>query len=143
MNSATKTNTNGAETMKKQITWTTGNGKAATVTVELVTERYIGHDDYLGDLTKPCADIRVSANIDGMGTVGHNYRRIDNHPQGVAAMCGKLGIMECNSARIDAAIAECKATPEYRAQAERERLANAEEAEYQAGRNRIMQAMSR
>lgn len=127
--------------MKKIISWTTGAGKTATVTVELVTERRIGHDDHLGDIIKPCADINVTATVEGMGVVGYDYRRVDNHPQGVAATCGKLGILEANAARIDAAIAEFETTPEWQAQRSKEARAARDAAEYEAGRDKIERAM--
>jgi hypothetical protein len=125
----------------KTITWTMGNGKTATVDVTLVTERHLGtvHGQAV---TRPCCKIKVVATIDGMGEVGYSYRRVDNHPQGVAAMCGKLGIMEANAQRIDAAIGELKAIPEWISHERAEEQAERDEADYQASTARIAAAMA-
>lgn len=40
--------------MKKKIEWKTQDGRDVVVTIKLKTERVIGHDDWAGDITKPC-----------------------------------------------------------------------------------------
>ena len=123
------------------ITWTMGNGKTAAVTVELETEEY-SHRSNDQIVTKPCCNLRTVATIQGMGEVGMAYRRTENHPQGVAAMCGKLGIMEANAIRIDAAIAAIKDSPEWAAKIAKEAKSEAEAASYYAGRAKVDAAMN-
>lgn len=95
--------------MKKEITWITGTGKEAKVTVALKLEKEIWIDQ---PATVACCEMDITAEIDGMGIVGSGRPQKADHPVAVAKI-GKLGINADNLARINAAIAEVEATPEW------------------------------
>ncbi len=144
MDATTHTNRNEAAISKytNKIAWTTGSGKVATVTVELETETY-SHRGFDGAVvTKPCCNLLAVATVEGMGDVGGTYRRVSDHHQGVAAQCGKLGIMEINAVRIDAAIAAIESSPEWAAKLAKRAKADAAAAAYDAGRKIVDNAMT-
>lgn len=122
------------------ITWTLGNSKTATVTVDLVTERHVG-TVHGRPVSKPCCRIEITAAIEGMGEVGTDYQRVTAHHQGLAAKCGRLGIMENNAARIDAAIAAIEAGPEWTAEQDRIAQRRIELDKIDAANTRIDRAM--
>jgi len=96
--------------MKKEITWTTGTGKEAKVEIVLRLEKILDAD---GDkITVPCCEMDVIASIEGIGYVGSGRPRAANQ-QGCVARIDKLGINAENLARINIAIAEIEATPEW------------------------------
>lgn len=102
--------------MEKQITWTTGDGRTAEVTVSLITSKVLDAD---GDkITVPCCEMEIRATVNGE-MVGYGYPQTIKHPVAVA-MIGKLGINKANMTKVDAAIDEIKATPEWQAKVARE-----------------------
>ena len=124
--------------MKKEITWTTGTGKEAKVTVALRTERIIDAD---GDkVTVACCEMDITAEIDGMGHVGSGLPQKADHPIAVAKI-GKLGINADNLARINAAIAEIEATPEWIDKSKRAAQAEKEGQEYDKHRAMMRRVM--
>lgn len=124
--------------MKKEITWITGTGKEAKVTVALKTERIIDAD---GDkVTVACCEMDITAEIEGMGIVGSGRPQKADHPVAVAKI-GKLGINADNLARINAAIAEVEATPEWIAKVARIAQAEKEGREYDKHRAMMRRVM--
>lgn len=115
----------------KKIEWTTGDGRSAVVTVTLKTERLIGHDDFIGDIKKPCCEISVSATVDGkdMGGLG-NVTKI-NHPVAVAAV-GKLAMTQENADRVYSAISEFENSEYAQNWRKKEMIARAELKDYEA-----------
>ena len=114
----------------KKIEWTTGDGRSAVVTVTLKTERLIGHDDFIGDIKKPCCEISVSATVDGedMGGLG-NVTKI-NHSVAVAAV-GKLAMTQENADRVYAAISDLENSEYAQNWCKKELMARAELKEYE------------
>jgi hypothetical protein len=122
--------------MKKEITWTLSTGKEAKVTVELTTEETINADGH--KVTVPCCDMTIRAEIEGMGVVGWGHPQ---KAQTAVAKIGKLGIIKDNLDRINAAIAEIEATPEWQAKIERAEKAAKESAEYERHRAKMKRVM--
>ena len=124
--------------MKKEITWTAGNGKEAKVEISLILGKELDAD---GDkVTVACCEIEIIASVEGMGCIGTGRPQKANHPVAVAKI-GKLGINADNLSRINAAIAEIEATPEWIAKLARIAKAEKESAEYdkhQAMMRRVM-----
>jgi len=115
----------------RTIQWTLTTGKLATVTVEAQTRRVIGTDDWIGEISKPCAELTVTGHVEGMGILGYSldsYPR--NAPAGVVATIGCLGIKVEQYKQIKAAMAECEQDPEYQAYVAAERRAAKLDAEY-------------
>ena len=124
--------------MKKEITWTTGTGKTATVIVSLITSKTIDAD---GDkVTVACCEMEITADVDGIGYMGSGRPVKANHPVAVAKI-GNLGISAENLAKITAAIAEIEATPEWIAKVAG--IAKAEKGgkEYEAHRAKMRRVM--
>lgn len=124
----------------KTIEWKTGNGLDAKVTVALETERYVGRNDFVGEITKPCCTIKVSATINGQDAGGLGYvQKIDAAP--AVARIGKLGMTKTNADRVYAAIKEIENTEYVQAWREKERAAVELERKYEEDYARISQAL--
>jgi len=123
--------------MKKEITWITGTGKEAKVTVALKLEKEIWIDE---PSTVACCEMEITAEIDGMGIVGSGRPQQADHPVAVAKI-GKLGIGADNLARINGAIAEIEATPEWTAKVARIAQAEKEGREYDKHRAMMRRVM--
>jgi hypothetical protein len=123
--------------MKKEITWITGTGKEAKVTVALKLEKEIWIDQ---PATVACCEMDITAEIEGMGIVGSGRPQKADHPVAVAKI-GKLGINADNLARINAAIAEVEATPEWIAKVARITQAEKEGREYDKHRAMMRRVM--
>jgi hypothetical protein len=129
--------------MKKIIKWDAKNGKKIEVGIELILSEKIWADGDAVDVSK--VDIKVMAYADG-DVVGSG-RPIDPIPAakkaapGCAGMIGKLVIMPENMTKINAAIAEMEATPEW--VAKQNRIAEAEkiDIEYDAHRAKMAKIM--
>ncbi len=125
--------------MKKEITWTTNTGKAVKVIVGLITSKVIDAD---GDkVTVACCEMEIIAEIDGMGCVGTGRPQTITPQQGCIAKIGKLGIRPENLTKINAAIAEIEATPEWVAKVARRKQAEKEGREYEAHRAMMRRVM--
>lgn len=123
--------------MRKEITWITGTGKEAKVTVALKLEKEIWIDQ---PATVACCEMDITAEIEGMGIVGSGRPQKADHPVAVAKI-GKLGINADNLARINAAIAEVEATPEWIAKVARIAQAEKEGREYDKHRAMMRRVM--
>jgi hypothetical protein len=123
--------------MKREITWITGTGKEAKVTVALKLEKEIWIDQ---PATVACCEMDITAEIEGMGFVGSGRPQKADHPVAVAKI-GKLGINADNLARINAAIAEVEATPEWIAKVARIAQAEKEGREYDKHRAMMRRVM--
>lgn len=123
--------------MKKEITWITGTGKEARVTVALKLEKEIWIDE---PATVACCEMDITAEIEGMGFVGSGRPQKAAHPVAVAKI-GKLGINADNLARINAAITEVEATPEWVAKVARIAQAEKEGREYDKHRAKMRKIM--
>ncbi len=126
--------------MQKQITWQGSKGDTRTVTVELQTENAINAD---GDQVKvACCELKITAEVEGHGVVGYTApQQKSGLPAGHPAAIGKLPIPADKVAEIEAAIAECKATPEYQAKLAQSKVADQADAEYEKRTARINRAM--
>lgn len=124
--------------MKKEITWITGTGKEAKVTVALKLEKEIWIDQ---PATVACCEMDITAEIEGMGFVGSGRPQKITPQQGCIARIGKLGINADNLARINAAIAEVEATPEWIAKVARITQAEKEGREYDKHRAMMRRVM--
>lgn len=125
--------------MKREITWTTGTGKEAKVTVALKTEKTIWAD---GDnVTVACCEMDITAEVDGLGCIGTGRPMKITPQQGCIAKIGKLGISAENLNRINAAIAEVEATPEWIAKVARIAQAEKEGREYDKHRAMMRRVM--
>ncbi len=112
--------------METKATWTTSDGRTAEVTVTLITSKALDAD---GDkITVPCCEMEITATVNGE-QVGYGYPQAINHPVAVA-MIGKLGISKANMVKVEAAIDEIKATPEWQAKTAREEQNRKDEIEY-------------
>ena len=130
--------------MKKNHTWKTTTNKTVTVTIELITERVIGHDDFIGVLTKKCCEKRISVTVEGMGEIdGYSFSDRVQTINGLkyVATWGALGISSENMAAINAITAEIETSPEWIAKKDRENKSRAAEAEYQNSTAAINRAM--
>ena len=120
------------------ITWTTKTGKAVEVTVELKTTRTINADGDKVDVK--CCKMEIFAKVEGMGIVGSG--RPERIKQGdLVANIGKLGINAENLAKIESAIADIEATPEWQAKLAARPQAEKEEREYDAHRAKMRKVM--
>jgi hypothetical protein len=129
----------GAATMKKEITWTTGAGKTAKVTVELITEKVMDAD---GDkITVKCCEIVVTASVDGMGILGMGRPQSETK-QGVAGRIGKLGMVKANLDRVNAAITEIEASQEWIAKISRQDKADKAHRNIDAHQKRMAHIMA-
>ncbi len=122
--------------MKKEIRWTLSDGRQAKVTVELVTSKIADADGH--KVTVPCCEMMITAEVEGMGIVGLG----DPQPaQTTAAKIGRLGIDQGNLDRINAAIAEVEATPEWRAKIAAEEHVAEHDAVYETHRAMMAKMM--
>lgn len=110
--------------MKTTTTWKLSNGKAASVSVELRTEKRHWCDG--DEIVVPCCELMIAGVAAGQ-TMGCSVQRLPA-PQMVGSVrivgcCGRLGIPEAQMIEIEAAIAAAKATPEWLAnEAKRARI---------------------
>ena len=112
--------------METKAIWTTGDGRTAEVTVSLITSKVLDAD---GDkITVKCCEMEITATVNGE-QVGYGYPQTINHPVAVA-MIGKLGINKANMIKVEAAIDEIKATPEWQTKEAREEQNRKDEIEY-------------
>ena len=124
--------------MKRKIEWMTSRGPAV-VTVALVTERVI--DDNLS-ITKPVCEIEITATTPAGVFLGRPVRKLQMvGGVQVAATIGKLAIRPEHLAIIDAAISEIEATPEWQANAAKQRQGAADMAKIEAGRKTMRRVM--
>lgn len=124
--------------MKKEITWITGTGKEARVTVALKLEKEIWIDQ---PATVACCEIEITAEIKGMGIVGTGRPVTITPQQGCIARIGKLGISAENLARINGGIVEIEAMPEWIAKVARIAQAEKEGREYDKHRAMMRRVM--
>ena len=123
--------------MKKEITWTLKTGKEAKVEIALILEETINAD---GDkITVKCCMMEIMASVEGMGIIGSGRPQ---KAQTAAARIGKLGITQDNLDRINTAIAEIEATPEWQAKIEGEKIAARESEEYEIHHNAVKKMMA-
>jgi len=130
--------------MKKEIRWNLRDGREAAITIELITSREIDADG-----PKVAVDVcerRVQVDVDGL-VMGYDIERIEPREMGGVTVAGRVygsrmyitaDIME----RYNAAVAEIEATPEWQANVERERKADAADAEYEAHAARMRRVCS-
>ena len=124
--------------MKKEITWKTGAGKEAKVTVDLITSK-VNYCD--GDnVTVKCCDLVITAQVDGMGILGMG-RPQSVSAKGISGAIGKLGMVKENLDRVNAAIAEIEASPEWIAKIENQKAAMKAEQEVYAHQRRMAKTM--
>jgi len=124
--------------MERKIEWNTSRGPVA-VTVALVTERII--DENLG-ITKPVCEIEITASTPAGVFRGRPVRKLQMvGGVQVAATIGKLAIRPEHLAMIDAAISEIEATPEWQANAAKQRQGAADMAKIEAGRETMRRVM--
>ena len=124
--------------MERKVEWRLRDGRQATVTVALVTEERLWLD---GDESiVPCCRLSITATVDGVGIIGTGEPETVNHPE-IAAKIGKLAIKAADLAKINAAIAEAKQTPEWQAKVERTARAMAESKQYDEHQARMRRAM--
>jgi hypothetical protein len=125
--------------MKREITWATGDGREARVAVELITSKTTDAD---GDkITVDCCEIEITAAVNG-DIIGTGRPVKASHPVAVAKI-GKLGINAANLARINAAIAEIEATPEWIAKVARMEASNKAANEYRDHADKMRRIMGR
>jgi len=126
----------------RQVKWTLNDGRTATITVSLQTERTISAD---GDVaTVPCCEIHIVGEVAGV-VMGDSADRLASPRRvgtsTVVGRCGGLGIREQQMAEIEAAIAEIKSTPEWIENERRQAEARRESAKYEAHRDRMRRVM--
>jgi len=123
--------------MKREITWTLlSTGKEAKVTVELITNETIWAD---GDtVTVKCCEMGITAEVEGIGCVGTGR---PEKAQTAAARIGRVGITKENLDRINAAIEEIEATPEWQEKEAQAQRAEKEGREYEAHREKMRKVM--
>jgi hypothetical protein len=129
---------NREDTMTREITWTTGDNGQARVRVLLITSKVLDAD---GDkIAVPCCEMTITADINGE-RIGYGIPQRVDHPVAVARI-GKLGINADNMARVEAAINDIKASPEWQAheaKIEANRKANIEYDRHSAMMRKAMQ----
>lgn len=128
--------------MKRLIEWQTKDGRKVTVTVELETNRTINAD---GDkITVPVCEMNITAEVEGMGVVGMGgVQNVVVNTQGIVARIGKLAITADNLDRINEAIAEVEATPEWKEKVRRHERDMKVGEEYEAHRIKMEKIMGR
>ena len=132
------------ENIKKEIEWNLQNGKKASVKIELMLSERIWADG--DEVIVPKCEINISANVEGMGCVGYG-RPVEPvaaakkaYPN-AAGMIGKMVILPENMSKINAAIAELEARPEWIAKIERQKQAEIESEKYEAHRAKMRKIM--
>lgn len=111
--------------MENEINWTTGDGRNAAVTVELI-DRGLGR-----------CKLVITATANG-AVMGYGEPMMTNHPVAVARI-GNLGMTQTNLDRVNAAIAACKETPQWVAKLNLEKELDKADRDY----DEIVKAMSR
>ena len=127
--------------MKNTIKWNAANGKAITVTVDLVLKETIFAD---GDNVEvDCCNMHIDASVEGMGQMAHTVPRLANNlPAGFVAIMGsKLVLSQENYDKVMGAIAIIKDTAEWQAKELAEKLADKGEQEYEAHRAKMAKVM--
>ncbi len=122
--------------MAREISWTLNNGKVARVMIELRTSETLNADGYKVDVS--CCEMDIRASVDGIGVVGYGRPQ---QAQTMTAKIGKLGIAYDNLDKINAAIAEIEATPEWQAKIAQAEQAERESAEYDKHRAKMKRVM--
>ena len=121
----------------KTVSWTISDGRTAEVTISLRTSRTVNADGHRVEVD----DCEIITTVALGGTViGCDIDRVDGHPI-VVASCGRLGIVAEQYEQIQAAIAEVKTDPVWRAKEAREAEAIASAIEYEqhaASMRRVM-----
>ena len=127
--------------MKKEITWQTKTGQVAKVEIELILEDTLDAD---GDkVTVPVCRMDITASVEEMGVVGTGgIVRVSGNDKGLVARIGRLGLSEDNFDRINAAIADIKATPEWQAKIKRGEMAERVDEEYHNHYNAVKKMMA-
>ena len=124
--------------MEKVITWKTGTGQNAEVTVEFETRKNVNAD---GDrVSVNCAEIYVTATIDGK-IAGYDYPEMTKHPVAVAKI-GSLGMTKENFDRVSAAISFFESTSAWQQKIAAEKKALEDEDEYDRHHAMITKIMS-
>lgn len=126
--------------MERLIEWKTSKGLAASVRINLVTEKTTNAD---GDkITVPCCEMEIWAEVEGHGIIGSGKPWVRKGlPMGAVATIGKLAIQPEQLQQINAAIAEIEATPEWQAKVARIAKAEKESQEYEAHRAKMRKVM--
>jgi hypothetical protein len=130
--------------MTRKIEWTTGAGKAASITIELQTSKSVFAD---GDRTEvPCCEIYTAVEHDGQ-LMGHDIIDLANLPKHPAnalgvALCGRLVIKRAQYDQYLQAKAEVEATPEWQAKVAKDAKARAESRAYDQHRKRVEDMMT-
>ena len=117
-------------TIEKKIEWETGSGKKASVAIHLQTSKTAYCDGDEHELA--CCILNTTAEVAGMGTVGYIINRKPVTVAGTTyyATIGKLVIPASPLIKIDEALAEVYATPEWKANEAKEAARNADEAKF-------------
>lgn len=133
--------------IKKEIKWTSGNGKEVVVTVSLTTERHVGTNEWTSEeMTRPCCKISTEATADGVDVGGLGYMSdVKDGPTlngtVVVARIGNLGISETNRDRVQAARDEIEGSDYVQDWRAKERAADKIEDEYYAHTQRVSDMM--
>jgi len=130
--------------MKREIRWNLRDGREAKITIELITSREIDADG--PRVTVGTCERRVQVDVDGL-VMGYSIERIEPQEMSGVTVTGRvygsrMYITSETMDRYNAAMAEIEATPEWRAKVERERKADAANAEYEAHAARMRRACS-
>jgi len=125
-------------TKTSEATWTTSKGAAAKVVVTLTTTERVNLDGYISEINKVAISIDAYLNDVDQGS---GRPQSVNHPVAVAKI-GKMGLAQDSLDKVNAAIAEIEAAPEWVAhQAQIDRNL-AECAEYDKHSARMHRAMA-
>ncbi|MBW2006142.1 MAG: hypothetical protein JRI72_16375 [Deltaproteobacteria bacterium] len=126
--------------MKKEITWTLKTGKKAKVTVELSTGKTVDADG-IKIAVKDCT-MTLTAEVEGMGIVGMgNIHKVAGNNKDIVARIGKLGINQSNLDKINAAITDLEATPEWQTKMKQEDKAIQDGIDYEIHRVKMEKVM--
>ena len=124
--------------MRHSIKWTTGAGSKVETVVELITEKTVYADGY--NVAIACCDIQIVVSHDGE-IVGYGFTPSRLVP-GAVALAGRLPVNQANYDRVCAAIAACKATPQWIAKEAAEEAAALDNARYDREQRAIEAAMA-
>jgi len=126
--------------MERTTTWQTSTGKTVTVTAKLVTSKTVYAD---GDnVTVPCCERSLTAEVEGMGTVGYRLEMVKTSQVTasglpIVAKIGKLGLTADNLAAVRAIEQEITDTPEWQAHLAGEAAREAGVARYNESRKGV------
>ena len=125
--------------MTTEITWKTGNGMTATVTIKQITEETINADG--NKITVPACDYSILTTLDGKRE-GYELRELKGVP-GYTGKVGRLAIPEAKMEEINATIREIESTPEWTEKMEGEWIAMLQEVEYQRHSEKMAKIMGK